>query len=177
MILNFKTKFPWGDFTWFVILIVNWKKNYSLQYTTYYDTKTGKEQIIEVAGQKLHSIREDKNNRWKIGMKIHFTTGARTKNYHCFGESRVESTQRIEIKEMIMVSSDRCYVFSEEVKFKNRIETFSKIFKVAIDGNTLTTTEIDLLAKNDGFKNTHDFFRWFNKDFNGKIIHWTDLKY
>lgn len=22
-----------------------------------------------------------------------------------------------------------------------------------------------------------DFFNWFNKDFSGKIIHWTDLNY
>lgn len=28
-----------------------------------------------------------------------------------------------------------------------------------------------------GFDSVKDFFRYFNKDFKGKIIHWTDLKY
>lgn len=33
------------------------------------------------------------------------------------------------------------------------------------------------LARNDGFDSTESFFRFFNKDFAGKIIHWTDLRY
>ena len=33
------------------------------------------------------------------------------------------------------------------------------------------------LAKNDGFESVEDFFAYFNKDFKGKIIHWTDLQY
>ena len=33
------------------------------------------------------------------------------------------------------------------------------------------------LARNDGFKNYNEFFEWFNTDFEGKIIHWTNLRY
>lgn len=33
------------------------------------------------------------------------------------------------------------------------------------------------LANNDGFDTVEDFFAYFNKDYTGKIIHWTDLKY
>lgn len=33
------------------------------------------------------------------------------------------------------------------------------------------------LAQNDGFETTEDFFAYFNEDFTGKIIHWTDKKY
>jgi len=33
------------------------------------------------------------------------------------------------------------------------------------------------LARNDGFESVDDFFKWFNADFQGKIIHWTDFKY
>ena len=33
------------------------------------------------------------------------------------------------------------------------------------------------LAINDGFESLKHFFEYFNEDFEGKIIHWTDLKY
>ena len=33
------------------------------------------------------------------------------------------------------------------------------------------------LVQNDGFASISDFFKFFNKDYTGKIIHWTDLKY
>lgn len=126
---------------------------------------------------KIHSIREDPHNRWKTGMLIHHAYGARTKKYECFDESPCKSTQTIEIKEMVMTSSYHCYVYEESVQFGKRSEKFYKIFKVIVDGRALTSDEIDLLAKNDGFDSTHDFFRWFSKNYKGKIIHWTDFKY
>lgn len=44
-----------------------------------------KEQFIPkiLDGTKIHTIREDKKNRWEAGKKIHFATGVRTKNYKC----------------------------------------------------------------------------------------------
>ena len=33
------------------------------------------------------------------------------------------------------------------------------------------------LARNDGFDSIQAFFEWFKEDFEGKIIHWTDLRY
>ena len=39
------------------------------------------------------------------------------------------------------------------------------------------TDEMLQLAHNDGFDTIDDFFAYFNEDFIGKIIHWTDLKY
>lgn len=33
------------------------------------------------------------------------------------------------------------------------------------------------LANNDGFDTTDDYFKWFNRDWRGSLIHWTDLKY
>ena len=46
-----------------------------------------------------------------------------------------------------------------------------------IDNIVLTNKQIEQLAKNDGFDSVQDFFNWFNEDFNGRIIHWTDFKY
>ena len=37
--------------------------------------------------------------------------------------------------------------------------------------------KLDLLAQNDGFETIEEFFAYFNEDFKGKMIHWTDLKY
>jgi hypothetical protein len=54
---------------------------------------------------------------------------------------------------------------------------------VKVDGKSIyTLDQIDLnkmlqLANNDGFDTIEDFFAYFNKDFTGKIIHWTDWRY
>ena len=102
-------------------------------------------------GVKIHTIREDSKNRWKNGKKIHFSTGARSSNYKCFKEGICVSTQNIEIN-------------------------YPEIW---IDGRNLNEYEILELAINDGFDDTIDFWNWFEyfKDFRGKIIHWTNLKY
>lgn len=109
-------------------------------------------------GTKIHTIREDKHNRWKAGKIIHFATGVRTKNYNCFKEGVCVSVQTIEIKH----NKNVCKVLSRTV---------------IVDGRELEPTEILRLAKNDGFKTKNDFFDWFNKDFKGKLIHWTNKKY
>lgn len=33
------------------------------------------------------------------------------------------------------------------------------------------------LAVNDGFDSDEMFFKWFDKDFDGWLIHWTDKRY
>lgn len=106
-------------------------------------------------GTKIHTIREDKPNRWKEGNKIHFATGVRTKNYNQFGEAVCTGTQKIVIKYRKTMDMPDIY----------------------IDGIDVWKTGITTLARNDGFENFMDFIKWFNKDFEGKIIHWTDLRY
>lgn len=61
------------------------------------------------------------------------------------------------------------------------------VARVWIDGNSFAYVEYKTdmivtgnmlqLALNDGFDTIEDFFAYFNKDFTGKLIHWTDLKY
>ena len=36
---------------------------------------------------------------------------------------------------------------------------------------------VENIARNDGFDSINEFFDFFDKDFSGKIIHWTDKKY
>ncbi|MBB4034871.1 hypothetical protein GGR21_000758 [Dysgonomonas hofstadii] len=111
-----------------------------------------------LSGNKIHSIREDKTDRWKEGNTIHFATGVRTKNYDNFKMDECKGTQSIKIE------------YFEGVFFANKVTVF-------IDGRALEYEEILTLAHNDGFCSVADFLKWFNKDFEGKIIHWTDFKY
>lgn len=48
---------------------------------------------------------------------------------------------------------------------------------IKIDDKILSWDEIIMLAINDGFKDVQAFLNYFNTDFKGKIIHWTDLRY
>ncbi|SHE57781.1 hypothetical protein [Dysgonomonas macrotermitis] len=152
MILNFSKKFPWGENTDFVDKI---------------DDKI-----------KVHSIREDKSDRWKPGKLIHLTTGSRTKYYDCFNELDCISVQSIEIKEIDEFDSKHGWIHRVQIKHKaGWVDEFVRVFNVIVDGRILCTSEIVKLARNDGFDSTHDFFRWFNGNYTGKIIHWTDLRY
>lgn len=113
-----------------------------------------KEPILK--GAKIHTIREDAHNRWKQGRKIHMATGVRTKNYNQFYEDVCKSIQGIEI---------------------TRVSDYLNDTIVTVDGRKLNLSEIQQLAWNDGFENLIDFWMWFNADFKGKIIHWTDFRY
>lgn len=105
---------------------------------------------------KLHTFRADPKDRWKVGMKIHPVINNRTKNRFQFAPVlEVKGIQKIEILHALGKSS-----------------AFVKI-----DEKVLHNSEIETLAVNDGFDSVEQFFAWFNKDFTGKIIHWTDLKY
>jgi len=113
------------------------------------------------AGKKIHTIREDKTNRWKSGRKIHLWRGNPrnvSKQPYSFGEETCISTQEIFIH-CDFGPSAGLYRF------------------VIIDGRQLSGDELEQLAINDGFASARQFFKWFKSDFSGKIIHWTDLKY
>ena len=108
--------------------------------------------------KKKHTIREDKNDRWKPGMKIHFATGVRTRLYHQFKEGVCVSIQKIKI-------------------LWDNLPPNGEVVSISIDGNPIYLDELETLALNDGFEDISEFLNWFNEDFEGKIIHWTDLKY
>jgi hypothetical protein len=113
-------------------------------------------------GIKKHSIREDQGNRWKKGVVIHVTTGSRTKKYTCHLKKECTGTQKIEIK-YLNRDSNYPLIWIDGVLF---VYYYTKDMEVLQD-----------LAKNDGFLDFDDFCRWFYKDFKGKIIHWTELRY
>jgi hypothetical protein len=51
-----------------------------------------KEPILK--GTKIHTLRDDEQERWRVGMTIHFATGVRTKYYNCFKQDKCKSTQQ-----------------------------------------------------------------------------------
>lgn len=121
-----------------------------------------------LTGTKIHTIREDAHNRWKPGMKIHMSTGVRTKNYDCFMESECVSVQEIFIKYLQFKYFKQC-VIKIEGEFIGDI-----IFN---DDGIDYSSELDPLFAQDGFSYPEEFLEWFNTDFKGKIIHWTDFRY
>jgi hypothetical protein len=108
-----------------------------------------------LSGEKIHTIRKN-SSKWTIGKKIHFVTGMRTKNHDCFKQGKCMGLQEF----AIYWRGNTVYPVA-----------------VFVSGRTLTLDEVEILAKNDGFNTVDDFYRWFNADFKGIIIHWTDYLY
>ncbi len=129
-------------------MILGYKKLFPWGEPTNFKTKI-------LSGKKKHSLRQDKNNRWHAGMKIQHAHGVRTKQYDHFANGECKSTQIIRI------------IIHDNPKYGS----------VYIDGKTLSPFEIQQLSYNDGFDSVSDFFRWFFDGFEGKIIHFTDLRY
>lgn len=119
-----------------------------------------------LSGKKIHTIREDPHTRWKAGRKIHMATGVRTKNYHCFDDTKTcVSVQSLQINHYESDFPAIEVIIDGVLKFKQ--------MSIIWNGSDF----IDLLAKNDGFDSADAFFKWFDRDFHGRIIHWTDFRY
>jgi hypothetical protein len=119
-----------------------------------------KDYKLDVTHPKLHTIREDATNRWKTGNLIHFYIYSRSKNQLRFAPIlKCVSTQKIEI------------IWTDSDNFRMAIPC------VYVNNRWIVGDQLDQLAINDGFNNLEEFFAYFNTDFKGKIIHWTDLKY
>lgn len=143
---------------------------------------------------KIHSIRSGK--RWRPGMMIDFWVNMRTKNQFRFAPRvPVVSVQDIQIiysdwypvpgppdcqdhyERYITVTIDDYHsiVPSDIIQANWGDEiTFEQIPR---KGTPSGGEEIFKLAVNDGFPDAISFFQWFDSDFEGQIIHWTDLKY
>lgn len=108
-----------------------------------------------IDGIKIHTIREDKHNRWKKGIKIHFWMGNPrnvTKNPYQFGEGIVELVLSI-------------HIYPDE----NR-------FIIGNQGEFKEIGSLNELAENDGFDSWEEMKKWFKTEFHGKIIYWEKFK-
>jgi hypothetical protein len=113
---------------------------------------------------KLHTLRDDINDRWHKGIIIDFFINVRQKNMFRFAPKvPVISTQQV-----LMTY------------------TFNDLIQISVDDKELFSY-IDRLefAQNDGFDTWEDFFNYFypkikaapKELYKPKLIHWTDFKY
>lgn len=128
---------------------------------------------------KLHTIRRDQHNRWKVGMMIDFYINARTKKMFRFAP-------RVPVKSLQKIT----FTWKDSTSFSHVLGTaIDRVCVIEVDGRfygdayfyqgklVSGTYTLEPLATNDGFDTVQEFFDWFHEDFSGKIIHWTDLKY
>jgi len=113
-------------------------------------------------GTKIHSIRIDQHRKWKPGMVIHYSTGARTKLYNQFWYGHCKSIQ--------------------EINIFRRYDQGDQIFLgVYIDHRKFSDLELQEFIKNDGLDDLFEFANWFTPEpkwiFSGRLIHWTSKRY
>lgn len=139
------------------------------------------------SGKKIHTIRRDEHNRWKVGRSIQMATGVRTKHYKQFHTAKCISIQKIffnwGLPGNFLYQILRAWAKEGNVKMpriskkKLQMPLMSNKPNVFVDDKMLSKKQVLHLAKNDGFKNSQELFNWFNQDFEGKIIHWAKKKY
>lgn len=145
-------------------MILGFKKKFPWGKPTYFKEKilagVGRGPIVSMP--KIHTIR--KGGRWDVGDTIHMAYGVRTKGYEQFNRmlpdlTKVKSVQKIEM---------------DWSKTSTSMAN-GPLLRIKIDGKVFMNHLV--LSRNDGFDSYDDFRRWFNKDFKGQIIHWTDFRY
>jgi hypothetical protein len=171
MTLGFSTKIK-GDPTYFVEKIWQGIKDHEitaeLRDATFNHSFNW--DAFAIVSPKIHTIREDKKNRWKVSNKIHFVINNRTKNRFQFAPIlKVKSIQKFEIKYQYLKEKTIASVFMDEV-LQGEVILINCVIKTS-------SFTVDNISLNDGFESTNDFLEWFSTDFKGKMIHWTDCKY
>lgn len=125
---------------------------------------------------KLHTIREDKHDRWKAGNLIHPVINNRRPNRFQFAPCfPCVSIQKIRITDI----SHRSKIANVGIVIDYQVNdvTFQLYWSVEVSGVELNEAQIKQLAVNDGFDSSKDFFQYFHKSGEYKLIHFTDLRY
>jgi uncharacterized protein YqfB (UPF0267 family) len=99
------------------------------------------------SGIKTTTIREDPKNRWRAGMDAHCRSGSRFKSVLFYLAPVVAVKHIILIPESMSV-----YISGQELSYLDKLE----------------------LALHDGFRDTEQFWQYFNKPLAGKILHFGD---
>ncbi len=127
---------------------------------------------------KNHTIREDLKGLWHPEKKIHPVINNHTADRFQFAPTfRCFSVQKIDFNWGLTTNFLARFPCCKVKKKDLGKPLISKSPCILIDRKLLSAKEVEILALNDGFESTEAFFKYFNKDFSGKIIHWTKLKY
>ena len=109
-----------------------------------------KEKILN--GTKIHTIREDKHNRWKPGMSIQFYAMNPRNGGKKFAEGIVTAVVPVHISPDYEIS----IIYT----------------KLPRGGSLIRSLSVEALAKNDGFESWEEMKEFFPEFFEGKIIYW-----
>lgn len=116
---------------------------------------------------KHHTIRS--GQRWKKGDKIHFQQWA-GKPY------KSKCIQFAPVLECVSVQKISIHWYEDPPEYHPwvsvDVDNFNQSANAGLDEGSLGR-----LALNDGFNSVEDFLKYFNEDFEGQIIHWTNLRY
>lgn len=141
---------------------------------------------------KLHTLRLDPYDRWRAGMSIQMVyRGPKYSIKDHFNKGipeleKCKSTQNVEIKWYKDKSEIGEIATMIGIKHKDVKVSFDgkECIHVAFSDGGLSCAGVGYdrlvhgnFSQNDGFHDVYGFFKWFNKDFSGKIIHWSDLRY
>jgi hypothetical protein len=132
-------------------------------------------EIVDVK-PKIHTIRAG-IGRWRAGLDIHMVINNRTPNRFQFAPTiKCKSVQYIRV----LWTDGKPSVYMGE---RSDLDDLTPFYFVSDDDDDLPgiltygEDQMNSLAINDGFDSVDDFLAYFNKDFTGTLIHWTDLKY
>ena len=125
-----------------------------------------KKQFVEriLTGVKVHTIREDKHNRWQPGRKIHFWYG-NPRNTHAKEKPYHFATGECYMVDRISINSERdIFITNTNLKHPH-----------PYDISTVSPQHDNLLKRvaiNDVFDTVDDMFDWFKDKlpFTGKLI-------
>jgi len=109
---------------------------------------------------KIHTIRQDKKNKWGPGSAVHAIYVDRPNFAPLF------FVKSIQTFELIHITNEKI----DENIHKHE-------YKILIDSKPIDAHKATQLAINDGFETLSDFISFFPNNYIGKIIHWTDFKY
>lgn len=153
MTLSFGTKYKDGSPNHFVEKIwAGQSKGEALMKRDVYQPDTETEFT-----PKIHTLRADPKNRWKVGMTINCVLFNRTKNRYEFSTLVCTAIQKVEI----------CH-------FPNH--TAIAIYEPGLIRG-LEKPERQEFIRNDGFENEEQFKAWFPDDGMFRLIHWTEKRY
>jgi hypothetical protein len=116
---------------------------------------------------KIHTIRRDLNKSWIVGKPINFIINLKgNKTIYFAPVLPVVSTQKIQIrhyKNTVLVYIDnKLFFFGNKDLTPDEFENHSEMLQ---------------FSQNEGFDSIKEFCSWFDINFKGKIIHWTNLTY
>ena len=128
------------------------------------------EKYLDTNKPKLHSIRDDKTNRWRAGMPIQMVVGNRTKQRLQFAPT-VPCT-KVQAFKIVTHYHDNTTGSTVFIDGKEIGSAFWQNCMLVATGITLKK-----FIQNDGFDDVNEFFEYFPEQYTGKLIHWTNREF